>query len=178
MTQLTSLMNLRYQQQDCSLTLREGVEEYRAYLSVIGRKAMTDKEGTRLILEHDVSHVIFGMDTSLEQEAGLDTWVLLGCQFRWRYIRRYSNLPEIRALYRSLVADCGWSLFPRLYWKCLGMQWRIFRRTRKMKSKWPFQFPEAWLDQPVAMLREEHGVSILTPEERETGEVVQWNGRY
>ena len=110
MTQLTSLMNLRYQQQDCSLTLREGVEEYRAYLSVIGRKAMTDKEGTRLILEHDVSHVIFGMDTSLEQEAGLDTWVLLGCQFRWRYIRRYSNLPEIRALYRSLVADCGSAL--------------------------------------------------------------------
>ena len=28
-------MNLRYQQQDCSLTLREGVEEYRAYLSAI-----------------------------------------------------------------------------------------------------------------------------------------------
>ena len=91
-------MNLRYQQQDCSLTLREGVEEYRAYLSAIGRQAMADKEDARLILEHDVTHVIFGMDTSLEQEAGLDTWLIFGCQFQWGYVRGYSNLPEIKAL--------------------------------------------------------------------------------
>ena len=171
-------MNLRYQQQDCSLTLREGVEEYRAYLSAIGRQAMADKEDARLILEHDVTHVIFGMDTSLEQEAGLDTWLIFGCQFQWGYVRGYSNLPEIKALYRALIAEHGWSLFPRLYWKCLGLKWRIFRRTRKMKPKWPFQFPEEWLDQPIARLRDNHGVMILTPDERQTGEVLQWSGHY
>ena len=86
-------MNLRYQQQDCDLTLGEGVAEYHAYLEAIGRKAMVDHAGSRLILEHDATHVIFGMDTSLEQEAGLDTWLIFGCQYRWRYLRGYAQLP-------------------------------------------------------------------------------------
>ena len=66
-------MYLRYQQQDCGLTLREGIAEYHAYLGAIGRKAMGDHAGSRLILEHDATYVIFGMDTSLEEEDGLDT---------------------------------------------------------------------------------------------------------
>ena len=90
-------MNLRYQDPECALTLREGIAEYRSYLRHIGRKAMVDSEGSRLILEHDATHVIFGMDTSLEQEAGLDTWLLFGCQFQWRYVRGYAQLPEIKA---------------------------------------------------------------------------------
>ena len=56
-------MDLRYQQQDCDLSLREGIAEYHAYLEAIGRKAMVDHAGSRLILEHDATHVIFGMDT-------------------------------------------------------------------------------------------------------------------
>ena len=59
-------MYLRYQEQDCGLTLREGIAEYHAYLKAIGRKAMVDRADSRLILEHDATHVIFGMDTSLE----------------------------------------------------------------------------------------------------------------
>ena len=85
--------------------------EYHRYLRDIDRKAMIDGEGVRLILEHDVTHVIFGMDTSLEQEAGLDTWLLFGCQFKWRYLRGYSQLPEIKALYQALIAEGGWRLF-------------------------------------------------------------------
>ena len=174
----TDPMNLRYQQQECELTLREGVAEYHGYLRDIDRKAMIDGEGVRLILEHDVTHVIFGMDTSLEQEAGLDTWLLFGCQFKWRYLRGYSQLPEIKALYQALIAEGGWRLFLRLYWKCLGLKWRVFRRTRRMTEKWPFQFPEAWLDQPVSALRARHGISILSGEERDTGGLLEWSGEY
>ena len=56
-------MYLRYQEQDCDLTLREGVAEYHAYLNAIGRKAMVDRPDSRLILEHDATYVIFGVDT-------------------------------------------------------------------------------------------------------------------
>ena len=42
-------MYLRYQEQDCGLTLREGIAEYHAYLEAIGRKAMVDHAGSRLI---------------------------------------------------------------------------------------------------------------------------------
>lgn len=171
-------MNLRYQDPGCALTLREGIAEYRSYLRHIGRKAMVDSEGSRLILEHDATHVIFGMDTSLEQEAGLDTWLLFGCEFKWRYVRGYAQLPEIKALYQALLTECGWRLFPRLYWKCLGLKWRIVRRTWRMKQKWPFRFPDAWLDQPIAALRAQHGIDILLPEERDTGQLILWSGVY
>ena len=159
-------MDLRYQQQDCDLTLREGVAEYHAYLEAIGRKAMVDHAGSRLILEHDATHVIFGMDTSLEQEAGLDTWLIFGCQYQWRYLRGYAQLPEIKALYQALIKDGGWFLLLKLYWKCLGLKWRIFRRTRRMSDKWPFRFPQEWLDHSIAALRAQHGIQILTIEER------------
>ena len=56
-------MYLRYQEQDFGLTLREGIAEYHAYLKAIGRKVMFDNTGSRLILEHDATHVIFGMVT-------------------------------------------------------------------------------------------------------------------
>ena len=94
-------MLLQYQQQDCAMTLREGIAEYRAYLTVIDRKIMVDSSESRLLLEHDATHVIFGMDTTLEQEAGLDSWLLWGCQWRLSYIRGYGKLPEIKALYRG-----------------------------------------------------------------------------
>ena len=171
-------MYLRYQQQGCDFTLREGIAEYRAYLEAIGRKAMVDHAGSRPILEHDATHVIFGMDTSLEQEAGLDTWLIFGCQYRWRYLRGYAQLPEIKALYKALTKNGGWFLLLRLYLKCIGLKWRIIRRTRRMTHKWPFQFPEAWLDQSIASLRAQHGISILTLEERATGDLLEWSGQY
>ena len=171
-------MDLRYQNQHCEMSLREGVEEYYAYLEAIGRKRMVDRAGSRLILEHDVTHVIFGMDTSLEQEAGLDTWVIFGCRYQWRYLRDYGRLPEIKALYKALVKEGGLRLFPKLYWKCLGLKWRIFRRSRRMTRKWPFQFPEEWLDHSIAALRAQHGIQILTIEERQTGGLMAWSGQY
>ena len=51
--------NLYYQDQDCSLTLTQGIEEYRNYLITIGRKVMEDEDGSSLITDHDATHVIF-----------------------------------------------------------------------------------------------------------------------
>ena len=73
----------------------------------------------------------------------------------------------------DLTKDGGWLLLIKLYWKCLGLKWRIIRRTRRMTRKWPFQFPEEWLDHPVVALRAQHGITTLTPEERATGESHQ-----
>ena len=112
-------MSLVYQEQDCQLTLREGVEAYHTYLRSLNRKIMVDAPGSRLLFEHDATHVIFGLNTTLEQEAALDTWVFLGCRFKWSYIREYWRLPELKALYAALVKECGWVLFPKIYWRTL-----------------------------------------------------------
>ena len=171
-------MLLQYQQQDCAMTLREGIAEYRAYLTAIDRKIMVDSSESRLLLEHDATHVIFGMDTTLEQEAGLDSWLRWGCQWRLSYIRGYGKLPEIKALYRALIKEFGWLGFFRLYWKTLRLKGRVFKRSRSMAKKWPYEFPAAWLDRPISELRQEHGVIILNEEERSVGEPLAWSGHY
>ena len=169
---------LKYQQQHCTMTLREGIEEFHNYLMALDRKVMMDSSTSRLLLEHDATHVIFGMDTSLEQEAGLDSWLLWGCQWRLSYIRKYGKLPEIKALYRAFVKELGWAFFPRLLWRTRKLKWRVIKRSRSMSKKWPYQFPEPWLDKPINELRHEHGLTILNEEERWASEPLAWSGYY
>ena len=76
------------------------------------------------------------------------------------------------------MAEGGWRLLVRLYWKCLGLKWRIFRRTRQMSQRWPFEFPEEWLDRSIVDLRAQHGITVLVAKERETGDLLQWSGQY
>ena len=126
--------NLYYQDQDCSLTLTQGIEEYRNYLITIGRKVMEDEDGSSLITDHDATHVIFGLDTSLEQESLLDTWVVTGCSWKFSYILSYGKLPEIKKLYKALYKEVGLLGFLKLYWHLLPRMWKVIRRARRMKK--------------------------------------------
>ena len=66
---------LEYQKQDCELTLREGLECY--YQSFPeSKEILKDSPGSgQLLRDHDCTHVIFGLDISIDQEAILDPWV-------------------------------------------------------------------------------------------------------
>jgi len=69
---------LIYQKQECELTLREGIKVYVDYLIENGKTPLIDANAeSTLIRDHDASHVIFGLDTSLEEESLLDTWFAL-----------------------------------------------------------------------------------------------------
>ena len=171
-------MDLRYQQQHCELTLRQGLAEYHRYLAAIGRKAMVDRASSRLILEHDVTPRDIRHGYVTRAGGWLGHLAAVRVSRSGAISVAHARLPDIKALYRALISEKGWLLFPMLYWKCLGLKWRIIRRTRRMSKKWPFQFPEEWLDQPVAALRAQHGISILTIKERETGELLTWSGQY
>ena len=76
------MSKLSFQEQGCSLTLEQGLEEHRGYLQANGKKQLSDPPGSTIIRDHDVTHVIFGLDTSLEQESLLDSWVLMGTQWK------------------------------------------------------------------------------------------------
>jgi hypothetical protein len=47
-----------------------------------------------------------------------------------------------------------------------------------MTKKWPFQFPEAYLDDPIADLRARHGIEILSEQERYVEHPIVWGGEY
>lgn len=171
---------IAYQEQDCSLTLQEGLDIYYSLLDSYEDKSIRidriiDNDGSTTMRDHDCTHVIFGLDISIDQEAILDTWVLWGSSFKWKYLMSYAKLPQIKNLQKRLFNEFGIKGFLSLYWNTIGIKRKVFFRTRKMKKKWPFQMPEEYLDIKICDLREEYGIKILSSEDL-VYKSTKWSG--
>ena len=77
---------LEYQKQECDLTLQEGLERYYKSFPESTEILEDSKETGTLLRDHDCTHVIFGLDISIEQEAILDSWVLWGSKWKLSYL--------------------------------------------------------------------------------------------
>ena len=163
---------LIYQQESCELTLKEGIEEYRKYLiannrHVLGENCSEDEKVT--ILGHDATHVIFGLDTSLEEEAMLDCWIFFGGDYfkvTMEYFKGSLDIKETNEKVFDLANEVGYLKFTYLYLRVMFQKWpKIFFRTRKMK-KWSYFFPSDFLEKKISTLREDFNIKILSPEER------------
>ncbi len=163
---------LSYQNEYCDLTLREGIEEYRNYLKinnrhVLGENCSEDEKLT--ILGHDATHVIFGLDTSLEEEAMLDCWVIFGGNV-FKVIKEFYkgslDLKETNEKVYDLAKEVGYLKYTYLYLRVIFQKWpKIFFRTRKMK-KWDYFFSLNLLDSKISKIREDYNINILSRDER------------
>ena len=156
---------LEYQKQDCGLTLKEGLDCYYKSFPETTEIFEDDDESGTLLRDHDCTHIIFGLDISIEQESILDTWVLWGSKWELKYILGYQKLPQIKKLYKDLVNEIGYFGFIKILWKLSGIKRKVIFRTFKMKKKWPFKMPEEYLSMKISDLREMHGIKVLLPEE-------------
>ena len=169
---------LNYQEESCELTLKEGIEEYHKYLRVNNRHVLGENcsEDEKLtILGHDATHVIFGLDASLEEEAMLDCWVIFGGDV-FKIIKEFYkgslDLNETNEKVFSLAKEVGYLKFTYLYLRVIFQKWpKIFFRTRKMK-KWSYFFPSNFLEKKVSDLRKDFNIKILSPEERKMKKIL------
>ena len=122
-----SMVKLSFQDQSCDLTLEEGLEEYRAYLQANGKKQLIDKPGSQIIRDHDATHVIFGLDTSIEQESLLDSWVLRGCDWKFKELLAYGQLPELKELNKYLQREVGYLKLILTVFKLIPLKRKIWR---------------------------------------------------
>ena len=166
---------LDFQYQECSLTLREGVEHYREYLKKNGKKVLDDQEGSSTILSHDATHVMYGLDTSLEEEQILNFWTLFGTKFTWKEIFAYNGREEVSEFNKDLIKELGIMNILRLEIRSVVPLFQVLRNLRLKKKKWPFIFPKELMDRSVSSLREEYGIKILTSEERNVKK-IKWSG--
>ena len=156
-----------YQNQNCSLTMEKALECY--YNSFPETKEIFEdnEDSGTLLRDHDCTHVIFGLDISIEQESILDTWVLWGSKWELKYLLGYQKLPQIKQLYKDLINEIGYFGLIKVLWKLGGIKRKVMFRAFKMKKKWPFKMPEEYLSMKVSDLREMHGIKVLRPEEME-----------
>ncbi len=171
-------MAMQYQEQNCAMTLAQGVEEYRKYLKINDRKMLFDKPGSKLILEHDVTHVIFGLDTTIEEEAILDSWVLWGCKWKFSYLKQYQKLPEIKDLQKMLFKEFGVFGMIKIFFKMLPLKIKAIKRARAMSKKWSFVLDDTLLSKKINVLRKEYNIRILDKKERTPKSYIQWSGSF
>ena len=170
------MTNLSFQSQNCDITLAEGLEEFRAYLQANGKKQLIDTPGSTIIRDHDATHVMFGLDTSIEQESMLDSWVVMGTSWKLKELLAYNKLPELKQLYKDFWHGPGYFKLIMTAIKLLPIKLKIRKRAKQMNKKWPFVSPDSLMNQRVCDLREGFGIKILTPEERMVKKPLIWSG--
>ncbi len=151
-----------YKKQNCSLTLQEGLDEYYESSDPM-IKEYADKYGSFLV-NHDLTHVIFGLGTSLREESMLDTWTLWATDITWKQIYEYSFNKDLRQLTKDLVSDIGgWFVVLKGVLKAIPSKIKIiFTRVPAVKKKWPYDgVTQKMLSQPIVNLRKEYGIKIL-----------------
>ncbi len=149
----------RYQAQDSTQTLAEGLEEY--YARNIGRVARPStlaQESAALFRSHDCCHVIFGLDTSLADEAMADVRTLFSCDVGWgRYAAYMTQDPEAKAIFKELG-----------YWRAIAITLRVVPRifralieSVRMRRRWPWTPPANFESRRLCDLRREFVIRLV-----------------
>src|SRR5262249_20080737 len=150
---------LKYQRQDSPLTLSEGLEEYyAANEGVVRRPRDLPPESYGLFRNHDMCHVIFGLGTTLDDEAMADVRTLFSCDVGWR---RYSTYLAQDKQAKALFKELGYLTAIKATLRSTPRIWRAFLESRRMKKLWPWSPPEAFQTRSLRDLRDEFGICVM-----------------
>lgn len=154
--------SMKFLKQDSVQTLQEGLNELYANAPEVHRTSVTKG---KFFQDHDLTHVLFGCDTSIYGELDLKAWILFGTNISTRELRDYANDEEVQKLNKEGEALLGGKFLSLLkiifvFLPQFFMSWLL--RVRKMKKKWPHsQVTEKMMSQRLCDLRDEYGIKII-----------------
>lgn len=147
-----------YQRQDAEMTLREGLAEYHRSFEGLQKEDELPPEAAQFFRRHDTCHVVFGLDTSIPQEAMADVVTIFGVDISFFRYLGYLKLQEAR----DVIESAGkWTLFAESI-KATPYMWGAYRLARKMKQRFPWDAQEALMDQSLAKIRADYGIVVPT----------------
>ena len=152
---------IKYTQQESTQTLEEGLEEY---YSTNPKQVKEFSDRIPVLADHDITHVIFGLGTSIEEESLLDTWTIRGTDISWKEIYEYAFDKEFKKLTKIIVKDQGgWFNVIKVVIKCIPLKIKIhFNRIPMMKKKWPYSnVTNEMMSVSIKDLRNEYGIKVL-----------------
>ena len=153
----------KFQNQNSQQTLKEALEEF--YSINVQFKNLVEKNSpnAKVFKEHDYTHVIFGLGTSIEEESLLDTYVIWGMKFNWGVIFDFYKDPEYKEVIGDIVNKYGgyWGIF-KIYLSLMPLKFRVFLRCMKMKKKWHYHdISERLLNRTLQDIRQEYNIVLL-----------------
>ena len=154
---------LNFQKQNSEQTLGEGLEEFYSINTQFRDLAEKDNPNAHIFKEHDYTHVLFGLGTSIEEESLLDTYVIWGMKFNWRKIIDFYKDPEYKEVIGDIVRKHGgyWGIF-KIYMSLIPVKIRVFLRCMKMKKKWNYhEISDQMLNSKLCDLRKEYNIELI-----------------
>ena len=140
-----------------NLTLREGLNRFRAENGLEEELGAAIPSARALMDHHDILHVLFGLDTSLRQEALVDLWWIFGTTAQLHDVLEYLQLPEEKAI----LDEIGWWRVTLTALRAVPDVFRVAITSHRLKRKWPCRDYSSWLDRKLREIRDEFGVTLL-----------------
>lgn len=153
---------MKFLKQDCSLTLQQGLDELYANNPEV---AATSNRKGKSFHDHDLTHVIFGCDTSIQGELALKPWILFGTTISMQEMKDYAADEEVQRLNKEGEALLGGFFIGSLkiifiFLPQFLATWLF--RVRKMHQKWPHSsINSEMFDRTIADLRHEYGIKVM-----------------
>lgn len=150
----------KYKLQDSNLTLREGIKELRqAEQATSTDMALTlDSEMAATMASHDATHVIFGCDTDMADEALAHFVMIFGSTVK---ISDLKKTARNKAHKEVIGTHNKFDIFKVLLGVIPDLV-SVLRLSRNMKKKWLWFGFEPYLDMPLAKIREEFGIKTIS----------------
>ena len=158
---------MEFLKQNSALTLEQGLEELYEHNPEVAR---TSRAKGKSFIDHDLTHVIFGCDTSIHGELVLKPGILFGTTITVQELKDYAADEEVQRLNKEGEALLGGFFPARLKMIVIYLPHFIYTwlfRVRRMTRKWPHAAvtPEM-LRSPLADLRREYGINVIPTDDR------------
>lgn len=156
----------KYTYKNSTQTLGSGLEEYYAVNPNITDPLELPPDFSKILIAHDVTHVILGCDTSMYDELKLLPLSFWTSDFKFKDYIHTNKDPEIKPaidiMYQDLIKQHGvvWLyssilvVLPRLMPKII----KIWCQTRGERKFYPFLEHEPWRDRSLLEIRQEYNL--------------------
>lgn len=140
------------------MTLREALKEFHQSNPGVIDSAKIDIEAKGFFVCHDIAHVIFDCDTSVQGEGTVKLWTLFGTTLG--VLDHFKGYQEVNAFELAQNYSVKQTFLGGL--KVLSLLPSVIIRSRQMKKKWPWSCFDKYLDISVTAIREEFNITPIT----------------
>ena len=142
------------------MTLQEGLRKH--YLLNPRFTPWDDYKGEnakKLVKAHDISHLVFGCDTSLLGEMRVQLWAKFAVQkFSFKETLAYARDNEAKVLLKNPVGYLAMFMFFFKHFSEIG---KVRRQSQMMSAKWVYFDEDAYMKLPVGEIRKGFGIVVF-----------------
>jgi ubiquinone biosynthesis protein Coq4 len=113
----------------------------------------------KLIKAHDITHIVFGCDTSLLGEMRVQLWTKFGVKsFSWKETLKYARDKESRVLIMNPIGYYAMFIF---FIKHLREVWKVKKQAKIFHKKWEYFEEDKYMSKTIGDIRNEYNIQIL-----------------